>query len=112
LFILHSYFKLKRFASTGPEQGFPCVHREKPVYSSWDPCNENRFFPFGKNTQGIPCFHRDGFAVHVFCSLTFKASLILENEHVFFIFSGLSDSRIHGCICIESFIDFSQILVT
>ena len=54
-------------ASTGPEQGFPCVlfpHREKPVYISWDPCNENRFFPVGKSTQGKPCFHyRDGFAV-------------------------------------------------
>ena len=53
--------------STGPEQGFPCVlfpHREKPVYISWDPCNENRFFPVGKSTQGKPCFHyRDGFAV-------------------------------------------------
>jgi hypothetical protein len=55
-------------ASTGPEQGFPCVlfpHREKPVYISWDPCNENRFFPVGKSTQGKPCFHyRDGFAVN------------------------------------------------
>jgi hypothetical protein len=32
-------------ASTGPEQGFPCVvfpHREKPVFISWDSCNENR----------------------------------------------------------------------
>ena len=47
-------------ASTGPEQGFPCVlfpHREKPVYISWDPCNENRIFPVGKSTQGKPCFH-------------------------------------------------------
>ena len=29
-----------------PEQGFPCVafqHREKPVFISWDPCNENWF---------------------------------------------------------------------
>ena len=54
-------------ASTGPEQGFPCVvfpHREKPVSVSLDPCYENRFFPVGNNTQGKPCFHyRDGFAV-------------------------------------------------
>ena len=54
--------------STGPEQGFPCVvfpHREKPVVSSWDPCNENRFFPVGNTTQGKRCFHyRDGFAVY------------------------------------------------
>ena len=54
-------------ASTGPEQGFPCVvfpHRENPVFISWDPCNENRFFPVGNTTQGKPCSHyRDGFAV-------------------------------------------------
>ena len=53
--------------STGPEQGCPCVvspHREKPVFSSWDPCNENRIFPVGNTTQGKPCFHyRDGFAL-------------------------------------------------
>ena len=53
--------------STGLEQGFPCVvfpHREKPVFSSWDPCNENRIFPVGNTTQGKPCSHyRDGFAV-------------------------------------------------
>ena len=49
-------------ASTGPEQGFP--HREKPVFISWDPWNENRFFPVGNSTQGKPCSHyRDGFAV-------------------------------------------------
>jgi hypothetical protein len=55
--------------STGPEQGFPCVvfpHREKPVFSSWDPCNENRIFPVGNTTQGKPCFHyRGGFAVYI-----------------------------------------------
>ena len=55
--------------STGPEQGFPCVvfpHREKPVFSSWDPCNENRIFPVGNTTQGKPCFHyRNGFAVQL-----------------------------------------------
>ena len=47
-------------ASTGPEQGFPCVvcpHRENPVFISWDPCNENRFFPVGNTTQGKPCSH-------------------------------------------------------
>jgi hypothetical protein len=53
--------------STGPEQGFPCVvfpHMEKPVFSSWDCCNEKRFFSFGNTTQGKPCFHyREGFAV-------------------------------------------------
>ena len=58
-------------ASTGPEKGFPCVvfpHRENPVFISWDPCNENRFFPVGNTTQGKPCSHyRDGFAVHFVC---------------------------------------------
>ena len=47
-------------ASTGPEQGFPCVvfpHREKPVSISWDPFNENRIFPVGNTTQGKPCSH-------------------------------------------------------
>ena len=54
-------------ASTGPEQGFPCVlfpHREKPVFITGFPGDGNRFFPVGKSTQGKPCFHyRDGFAV-------------------------------------------------
>ena len=54
-------------ASTGPEQGFPCVifpHREKPVLIAGFQVEENRFFPAGNTTQGKPCFHyRDGFAV-------------------------------------------------
>ena len=54
-------------ASTGPEQGFPCVvfpHREIPVFITGFPGDENRFFPVRKTTQGKPCFHyRDGFAV-------------------------------------------------
>ena len=55
--------------STGPEQGFPCVvfpHREKPVFSSWDPCNVYLVFPTGKilfiTGMGLQCilftFHR------------------------------------------------------
>ena len=55
-------------ASTGPEQGFPCVsfpHREKPVFTTGFPGDENMFFPGRKSTQGKPCFHyRDGFAVN------------------------------------------------
>ena len=46
--------------STGPEQGFPCVlfpNREKPVFISWDPCNENRVFPVYFFSQGKTCFH-------------------------------------------------------
>jgi hypothetical protein len=57
-------------ASTGPEQGFPCVvfpHRENPVFIAGFPVDENRFFPVGNTTQGNPCFHyRDGFAVYSF----------------------------------------------
>ena len=52
---------------TGPEQGFPCVvfpHREKPVFNTGFPGDENRFFPVRNTTQGKPCFHyRDGFEV-------------------------------------------------
>ena len=55
-------------AITGPVQGFPCVlfpHREKPVFITGFPGDENRVFPFGKSTQGNPCFHyTDGFPVH------------------------------------------------
>ena len=54
-------------ASTGPEQGFSFVvfpHREKPVFNTGYPGDENRFFPVGNTTQGKPCFHySDGFAV-------------------------------------------------
>ena len=39
-------------------------HREKPVFITRNPCNENRLFPVRKTSQGKPCFHyRDGFAV-------------------------------------------------
>ena len=54
-------------ASTGSEQGFPFVvftHREKHVFNTGFPGDENKFFPVGNTTQGKPCFHyRDGFAV-------------------------------------------------
>ena len=54
-------------ASTGPEQGIPCVvfpHRENPVFIAGFPVDENRVFPVGNTKQGKPCFHyRDGFAV-------------------------------------------------
>ena len=56
-------------ASTGSEQGFPCVvfpHRENPVFIAGFPVDENRFFPVGNTTQGKPCFHyRLGFAVYI-----------------------------------------------
>ena len=43
-----SYTTIPYRASTGPEQGFHCVvfpHREKPVFITGIPANENRFFP-------------------------------------------------------------------
>ena len=49
------------------EQGFSCVvfpHREKPVFITGFPGDENRFFPVRNTTPGKPCFHyMDGFAV-------------------------------------------------
>ena len=47
-------------ASTGPEEGFPCVifpHREKPVFNTGRPGDENRLLPVRNTTQGKPCFH-------------------------------------------------------
>ena len=76
-----SYTAIPYRVSTGPEQGFPCVvfpHREKPVFSSWDPCNENRIFPVGNTTQGKPCFHyRDGFAVYF--QISFEKVVLLNS---------------------------------
>ena len=64
-----SYTAIPYRASTGPEQGFPCVvfpHREKPVFNTGFPGDENRFFPVRNTTQGKPCFHyRGGFAVYL-----------------------------------------------
>jgi hypothetical protein len=51
-------------ASTGPEQGFPCVvfpHREKHVFITGFPGDENRIFPVRKTTpvfitgMGLQC---------------------------------------------------------
>ena len=72
----HTITAIPYRASTGPEQGFPCVvfpHREKPVFISWDPCNENRFFPDGNTTQGKSCLHyKDRVAV---CAYLFSVIL-------------------------------------
>ena len=62
-----TYTAIPYRASTGPEQGFPCVvfpHRENPVFIAGFPVDESRFFPVGNTTQVKPYFHyRDGFAV-------------------------------------------------
>ena len=52
-YIHHTAFPYR--ASTGPEQGFPCVlfpHREKPVFITRIPANENRIFPAWKYYTG------------------------------------------------------------
>ena len=66
--IANYYTAIPDRASTGPEQGFPCVvfpHREKPVFIAGFPVVEDTFFPVGNTTQGKPCFcYRDGCAVY------------------------------------------------
>jgi hypothetical protein len=60
LFNLHIYTAIPYRASTGPEQGFPCVlfpQREKPVFITGFPGDKNMFFPLRKITLGKPCFH-------------------------------------------------------
>ena len=66
--IANYYTAIPYRASTGPEQGFPCVvcisTQEKPVFIAGFPVDENRFYPVGNTTEGKPCFHyRYGFAV-------------------------------------------------
>ena len=46
-------------ASTGSEQGFPCVvfpYRENPVFIAGFPVDGDRFFPVGNTTQENPVF--------------------------------------------------------
>ena len=40
-------------------------HREKPVFISWDPCNENRVFSVRKTTQGKTLFSLQGWVCSV-----------------------------------------------
>ena len=59
----HLFTTIPYIASTGPEQGFPCVvfpHREKLVFNTGFPGDENRFFPVRNTTtlfslQGWVC---------------------------------------------------------
>ena len=98
-------YKLERYflhtaipyrASTGPEQGFPCVvfpRREKSVFNTGFSGDENWFFSVRNTTQGKPCFHyRDGFAVQAFLdfrnfrfttvynSILISSSLVLQSN--------------------------------
>ena len=71
-------------------------HREKPVSISWDPCNENRFFPVGKKYTGKslfwPCTDpvRDCSVYRVYqchqCNILIKLSTVLCIEaHIIFV---------------------------
>ena len=59
-------------ASTGPEQGFPCVlfltcfHYREPLFSLQGPCIHYREFPVRKSTQGNPCSHYREWVCSVF----------------------------------------------
>ena len=50
-------------------QGKTCFHYMDPSNENTVSCNENRFFPVRKTSQGKPFFHyRDGFAVRSPCA--------------------------------------------
>ena len=77
-----NYTAIPYRASTGPEQGFPCVvfpYRENPVFIAGFPVDENRFFPVWKTSQGKPCsgpvvaLYR--IAVHIEVAMTTAAVL-------------------------------------
>ena len=83
-------------ASTGPEQGFPCVvfpPREKPVFIVGFPVDENRFFPVENTTQGKPCFYyRDGFAVQI------KIFLLQKKDDIWRYKSCFEDKKNRTCV--------------
>ena len=97
---------IPHMASTGPEQGFPCVvfpHRENPVFIAGFPVDENRIFPVGNTTQGKPCFHyRDVFAVLYY---------MLNND---FVWNALGFKKLYLIICqatLPFFSSFSGLLI-
>jgi hypothetical protein len=63
-------------------------HREKPVSISWDPCNENRFFPVGKKYTGKSLFWPCTDPVRD-CSARLRISCLL---HLKFEFSQTQDA--------------------
>ena len=81
--VASGYTAIPYRASTGPEQGFPCVvfpHREKPVFISWEPCNGNRFFPDGNTTQGKPSLQGRGLQCVLFKDKKFYSTYIRANS--------------------------------
>ena len=56
---LFFFLVFEYMASTGTVQGFPCVvfpHREKPVFITEFPGDENSFLPDGNTTHGKTLF--------------------------------------------------------
>ena len=102
-------------ASTGPDQGFPCVvfpHREKPVFISWDLCNENRVFSQRKtihrenpvfitgmglqSTQQCFAFHLKQTFLTVIWIFTEGAGDGIESRYLFYFYYGSWNSKT-GC---------------
>ena len=90
-------------ASTGPEQGFPCVlfpHREKNVFVTGFPGDGNRFSPVRKSTQGKPCFHyRDGLCpipMEILPSTTLSTNLESADQSKFNATMSLVDRSAEG----------------
>ena len=84
-------------------QGFPCKffpNREKPVFISLDPCNENKFFPVGKNLQGKPSsgpvLTLYGIAVHDFImyTITHLQSQFINSRDLIFRYTNDHLSRL------------------
>ena len=76
------YTAIQYRASTGPEQGFPCVvnsHREKPVFITGNPCSHCRYPVFITGNSLWELLHREiavaitgnGFAVLSYVRLIF-----------------------------------------
>ena len=62
------YTAIPYSASTGPEQGFPCVvfpHMEKPVFIIGFPGDKNRFFPAWIYYTGKTLFSLQGWVCSV-----------------------------------------------
>jgi hypothetical protein len=61
-------------------------HREKPVFITWEPCNENGFFPVWKNYTGKTLFWPCTGPVQD-CSVTFlifEISVFKVREHLYY----------------------------
>ena len=53
-------------------QGKPCNKNRDPAMRTGVPCNENRVFPVGLDSQGVPCELYRVWVCSAFCYLTFS----------------------------------------